>query len=59
VLVIIWFAARSTTEALPSCSRECFVESLATQCLDAGFHNRMVLGSIRMTVSGPMLLSYR
>jgi len=47
-LVIIWFAARSTTEALPSCSRECFVESLATQCLDAGFQNGIVLGPVRM-----------
>jgi len=58
VLVIIWFAARSATEPLPSCSRECFVESLATQCLDAGFQNGRVLGPIRMIVSGPVLLSH-
>ena len=59
VLVIIWFAARSTTEPLPSCSRECFVESLDTQCLDDGFQNGRVLGRIRMIVSGPLLLSHR
>ena len=35
-----------------------FVESLATQCLDAGFQNGRVLGPIRMIVSGPVLLSH-